>query len=58
MLIDLVKPIITQTLIYWILIRRFGTVPVSIEFNSKWDDDIIFAGGVELSLLRFCRKKV
>lgn len=33
-------------------------MPISPEFNNKWDDDIIFAGGVELSLLAFLRKKM
>lgn len=38
--------------------RRCGTLPIAVEFNNKWDDDIIFAGGVELSLLWFLRKKM
>jgi len=39
-------------------VRRLGTLPISPEFNNVWDDDIIFAGGVELSLFSFLRKKM
>jgi hypothetical protein len=47
-----------QIICYWVVVRRLGTLPISIEFNNKWDDDIIFAGGVELSLLSYLRKKM
>lgn len=47
-----------QLLIYWVVIRRFGTLPISIEFQQKWDDDVIFAGGIELSLFSLLRKKM
>jgi len=57
-LFDQAKCIITQGIIYWVIIRRLGSLPISPEFNNKWDDDIIYAGGVELSLLSFLRKKM
>jgi len=41
-----------------VVIRRFGTLPISIEFQQKWDDDVIFAGGIELSLFSLLRKKM
>lgn len=58
MAIDQVKSIPIQLTIYWVVIRRCGTLPISLEFNSKWDDDIIFAGGIELSLFSSLRKKM
>jgi hypothetical protein len=39
-------------------VRRLGFLPISPEFNSKWNDDIIYAGGIELSLLSLLRKKM
>jgi hypothetical protein len=45
-------------LIYWIVVRRLGTLPVSPDFKDKWDDEIINAGGVELGIIAMCRKKV
>jgi ABC-type Fe3+-hydroxamate transport system substrate-binding protein len=45
-------------MVYWIIVRRLGSLPISPEFNNVWDDDVIFAGGVELSLLAFLRKKM
>ena len=45
-------------LIYWIVIRRCGKMPISPDFHGKWDDEIIFAGGIELSLLSLLRRKV
>jgi hypothetical protein len=41
-----------------VIIRRFGTLPISVEFQNKWDDDIIFSGGLELSLYSLLRKKM
>jgi hypothetical protein len=55
--IDQVKSIPCQALIYWIVIRRFGTLPVSLEFQDKWDDETINAGGIELGIFALCRKK-
>jgi len=55
---DQVKSVPCQLLIYWVVIRRLGTLPVPIEFHQKWDDDIIFAGGIELSLFSLLRKKM
>ena len=57
-ILDQVKSIPMQTIIYWIVIRRCGKLQVSIEFNGKWDDDLIFAGGIELSLFALIRRKV
>lgn len=37
--------------------RRCGKIQVSPEFQGKWDDDIIFSGGTELSLFSLIRKK-
>lgn len=45
-------------MIYWIVIRRCGKMPISPDFHGKWDDEIIFAGGIELSLLSLLRRKV
>jgi hypothetical protein len=56
--IDMAKSIPCQALIYWVIVRRLGTLPVSPEFQDKWDDDIINAGGVEPGIIAFCRKKV
>jgi hypothetical protein len=42
---DQIKSILSQTVIYWVIVRRLGTLPISAEFqnnNSKWDDDLIF----------------
>lgn len=45
-------------MIYWVVIRRCGKFYVTPEFNSKWDDDMIFAAGIDLSLFALVRKKV
>lgn len=37
--IDQAKAIPSQALIYWVVIRRFGTFKVSPEFNDSWDDE-------------------
>lgn len=55
---DQIKNVPCQAIIYYVIVRRCGTLPVTVEFNNKWDDDVIFAGGVELSLLSFLRKKM
>jgi len=55
---DQIKSVPCQAIVYWVIVRRFGTLPVSMEFVNKWDDDIIFAGGVELSLFALLRKKM
>lgn len=58
MVIDQLKSIPCQLIIYWTVVRRLGFLPISPEFNSKWNDDIIYAGGIELSLLSLLRKKM
>lgn len=55
---DQLKSIPAQALIYWVVVRRLGSLPISPEFNNKWDDDVIFAGGIELSLWAYLRKKM
>lgn len=56
--IDQGKTIPCQALIYWVVIRRFGTLAVTPDFQDKWDDETINAGGQELGLFFLCRKKV
>jgi hypothetical protein len=44
-------------LTYWFVIRRLGFLPLTPEFkNGKWDDEAIFAGGIEPSLFQTLRK--
>ena len=56
--IDQVKAIPCQAIIYWVVVRRFGTLAVTPEFQDKWDDETINAGGIDLGLVALCRKKV
>ena len=56
--IDQAKSIPCQALIYWTVVRRLGTLPVSPEFQDKWDDEVINAGGIELGIVALGRKKV
>jgi len=56
--IDALKSIPCQFVIYWVVVRRLGYLPVTPEFNSKWNDENILHGGVELSLLNLMRKKM
>ena len=54
---DQLKSVITQFIIYWIVIRRFGRLSITSDFkNGKWDDEAIFNGGVELSLFATLRE--
>ena len=40
---DQVKSIVTQTIVYWVIIRRLGKFGLSAEMkNGKWDDEAIF----------------
>jgi len=41
-----------------IVIRRCGKLSISPDFQGKWDDDVIFAGGIELSLFALIRRKI
>jgi len=41
-----------------VVIRRLNFLPITPEFNGKWDDDTIFMGGTDsLSLFDLMRKK-
>ena len=53
LLIDQVKSIPLQFIIWWTVIRRCGKLPAA-DFQV-WNDDEIFAGGVEPSLLASLR---
>jgi hypothetical protein len=54
--IDQVKQIPCQAIIYWVVIRRFGKLEQ--QNFEVWDDDVILAGGTELSLFQFMRQSV
>lgn len=57
MAVDQIKSIITQTITYWVVIRRLGRFGLSQEMKSgKWDDEAIYNGGIELSLFQSLRK--
>jgi len=56
-LIDQFKSIPLQLIIWWTVIRRCGKFDVVEDF-TEWDDEQIFLGGAELSLLQFIRQKV
>ena len=58
LIIDQVKFVPVQFIIYWVVIRRLGMLPISEGFNGKWDDQYIHDGGEELSLLKLLRSKV
>ena len=47
-----------QLIIYWVVIRRLGRLPISEGYNGKWDDQYIHDGGAEMSLMKLCRTKV
>lgn len=55
-LIDCIKQIPCQFLIWWVVIRRFGKLE-QLNFEH-WDDEVILAGGAELSLFQFMRHSV
>jgi len=41
-----------------VVIRRLNFLPITPEFNGKWDDDTIFMGGTDqISLFALMRKK-
>jgi hypothetical protein len=42
LIFDQIKSIPAQVLIYWVVIRRCGKMPITAEFGGKWDDDTIF----------------
>jgi hypothetical protein len=46
--IDCIKQIPCQFIIWWVVIRRFGKLE-QLNFEH-WDDEVILAGGAELSL--------
>lgn len=46
--IDCLKQIPCQFIIWWVVIRRFGKLE-QLNFEH-WDDEVILAGGTELSL--------
>ena len=53
---DQLKSFPAQFIIYWIVIRRCGTL--AVDFTGKWDDETIVDGGEELSLYASIRKYV
>lgn len=54
---DQIKSVITQTIVYWVVIRRLGKFSISPETkNDKWDDEAIFNAGAEPSLFQTLRK--
>jgi len=55
---DQAKFIPCQLIIYWVVIRRLGMLPVSEGFNGKWNDQYIHEGGAEMSLMKILRTKV
>jgi len=55
---DVLKSFPIQYFLYWVVIRRLGRLPVSEGFEGKWDDQYIYDGGAELSLMNVCRTKV
>ena len=57
MVFNAIKSMLTQLIIYWVVIRRCGMLQINPEFNGKWNDDTIFAGGIDLSLFSLLRKK-
>ena len=58
LVIDQVKSFITQTLTYWIVIRRIGFFSITEGFDGEWKDQDIIDGGSEDSLFAMCRFKV
>lgn len=58
LVIDQIKSIPCQFVIYWVVIRRLGFLPITEGFNGKWDDLAIIDGGSDLSLFALCRFKV
>lgn len=55
---DQLKTVPCQYLIYWVVIRRFGRLPISEGFEGVWDDQYIHDNGSEMSLMNVCRTKV
>lgn len=55
---DQLKFVPAQLIIYWVVIRRLGRLPISEGYNGKWDDQYIHDGGAEMSLMKVCRTKV
>ena len=55
---DQLKFVPAQFLIYWVVIRRLGQLPVSEGFDGKWEDQYIHDGGAEMSLMKVSRTKV
>ena len=55
---DQLKFVPAQLIIYWVVIRRLGRLPISEGYNGKWDDQYIHEGGAEMSLMMVCRTKV
>lgn len=55
---DQLKFVPAQFIIYWVVIRRLGKLPISEGYNDKWDDQYIHDGGAEMSLMNVCRTKV
>lgn len=54
--IDQIKSVPVQLLVWWVVIRRCGKFEV-IDF-TVWDDEMILHGGVEPSLFQFMRTSV
>jgi hypothetical protein len=42
LVLDQIKSFPVQVLIYWVVIRRCGKMPITAEFGGKWDDETIF----------------
>lgn len=58
LIFDQIKSVPLQYIIYWVVIRRLGQLPISEGFDGVWDDKQIFEGGVEMSLMNLLRSKV
>jgi len=58
LIFDQIKSVPLQYIIYWVVIRRLGQLPISEGFDGVWDDKQIFEGGVEMSLMNLLRSKI
>lgn len=58
LVLDQLKTLPCQYIIYWVVIRRLGRLPISEGYSGVWNDQYIHENGAEMSLMKVLRTKV